>query len=132
MTTQLICLLIGMVLPYIWAGASVPFRSRQFGKVELNQPRVQADQLKDGGARVVGAQANAWEALTLFAAANVGALMGGVDPSGSWALATMIWAAARVGHGVFYLMDIAALRVLSFAIGTGMSIWILVMGLMQQ
>lgn len=131
MTTQLICLLIGMLLPYIWAGVSVPFRSRQFGKVELNEPRVQGDLLVGAGARVVGAQVNAWEALILFTAANVGAMLGGLDPAGHWALAGMIWAAARVGHGVFYLMDIALLRILSFTIGSGMSLWILVMGLMK-
>jgi len=132
MTTQLVCLLIGMLLPYIWAGASIPYRNRQFGKIELNEPRVQGDLLVAGGARVVGAQANAWEALILFTAANVGGLLVGLDPAGYWTLAAMIWAAARVGHGVFYLMDIAPLRILSFAIGTGMSLWIIAMGLMQS
>ena len=131
MTTQLSCLLIGMVLPYIWAFSSLPFRTSQFGKPDLNSPRAQADQLVGAGARAVGAQANAWEALILFAAANLGALLGGVDPGGSWALAAMIWAAARVGHGTFYLMGIAPMRILAFAISAGMSFWILAMGLMQ-
>jgi uncharacterized MAPEG superfamily protein len=120
-----------MVLPYIWAFSSLPFRMRQFGKPDLDSPRVQAGQLVGGGARVVGAQANAWEALILFAAANLGALLGGVEPAGSWALATMIWAAARVGHGAFYLMGIAPMRILAFAISAGMSFWIIAMGLMQ-
>jgi uncharacterized MAPEG superfamily protein len=132
MTTQIVCLLIGMVLPYIWAFSSLPYRLRQFGSVDLGQPRAQADQLTEAGARVVGSQANAWEALILFGAANVGALLGGVDPAGSWTLAAMIWAAARVGHGVFYIMGIAPLRVLAFAISAGMSFWILIMGLLQQ
>jgi len=129
-TTQLVCLLIGMVLPYVWAFSSVPFRLRQFGTLDIGQPRTQADQLTEAGARVVGSQANAWEALILFGAANVGALLGGVDPAGSWALASMIWAAARVGHGAFYMMGIAPLRILAFGISAGMSFWILVMGLM--
>lgn len=132
MTTQLVCLLIGMVLPYIWAFSSLPFRLRQFGTVDLGQPRTQADQLIEAGARVVGSQANAWEALILFGAANIGGLLGGVDPVGNWALAAMIWAAARVGHGVFYMMGIASLRVLAFTISAAMSFWILTMGLMQQ
>lgn len=132
MATQIACLFMGMVLPYIWSFSSLPFRLRQFGSIDLLQPRTQADQLVDAGARIVASQANAWEALILFGAANIGALLGGVDPAGSWALAAMIWAAARVGHGVFYMMGIAPLRVLAFGISAGMSFWILVMGLLQQ
>lgn len=130
MTTQLFCLLIGMILPYVWAFSSLPFRLSQFGKPDIDQPRVQADQLLGAGARVVGAQSNAWEALILFAAGNLGALLGGVEPAGYWALAAMIWAAARVGHGAFYLLGIAPMRILSFGISAGMSFWILTMGLM--
>jgi len=129
MSTVLICLLIGMLLPYVWAFGSVPFRSKQFGKPDLAEPRVQADQLVDGGARVVGAQANAWEALIVFTAANFAAFAVGVDPEGNWTLAAMIWAAARVGHGIFYIMGIAVLRVLAFAIGLGMSFWIMTMAI---
>lgn len=129
MTTQLICLLIGMVLPYIWAFSSLPFRNGQFGKVDLNEPRVQGEQLTGGGARAVGAQGNAWEALIIFTVANVAAITMNVDPQSNWALAAMIWAAARVGHGIFYIMGIAPLRVLSFVISTGMSFWIMIMAL---
>ena len=129
MTTVLICLLIGMILPYVWAFGSVPFRSKQFGKPDLDEPRVQADQLVDGGARAVGAQANAWEALIVFTAANCAAFAMGVDPEGHWTLAAMIWAAARVGHGIFYIMGIAVLRILAFVIGLGMSLWIMTMAI---
>ena len=127
MTTQLICLLIGMILPYIWAFSSLPFRAKQFGKPDLNEPRVQGDLLTGSGARAVGAQANAWEALIIFAVANFGAFVAGVDPLGNWSLAVMIWAAARTGHGIFYIMGIAGLRVLAFVIGLGMSFWIMAM-----
>ena len=129
MTTQLICLLIGMILPYVWAASSLPFRSRQFGRPDINEPRTQAEQLTGAGARAVAAQANAWEALIIFLAANVAAFIAAVDPAGQWSLAVMIWAAARVGHGIFYIMGIAALRVLAFAIATGMAFWIMVMAL---
>jgi uncharacterized MAPEG superfamily protein len=129
MTTQLICLLIGMLLPYIWAFSSLPFRNGQFGKIDLNEPRVQAEQLTGGGARAVGAQSNAWEALIIFSVANFAAFAMNVEPGGQWGLAAMIWAAARVGHGIFYIMGIAPLRVLSFVIATGMSIWIMIMAL---
>ncbi len=129
MTTQLICLFIGMVLPYIWAFSSLPFRNGQFGTVDLNEPRVQAEQLTGGGARAVGAQSNAWEALIIFTVASLSAFVMNVDPQGHWSLAAMIWAAARVGHGIFYIMGIAPLRVLSFLFSTGMSFWIMIMAL---
>ncbi len=127
MTIPLWCLLVGAVLPYIWAGASLPFRSSQFGSPDLKEPRVQGDQLTGGGARAVGAQMNAWEALIVFSAATLAATTAGVDPEGNWSLAAMIWVAARAGHGCFYIADIAPLRVLAFATGLGMSMWIFVM-----
>ena len=131
MTIQLWCLLAGMILPYIWAGSSVPFRNKQFGGIDLNQPRVQAEKLIDTGARVWGAQSNAWEALAIFAVANLAATMAGVDPLGNWSTAALIWLGARILHGVFYMMDIAPLRVLSFATALGMSVWIVSMAIMQ-
>ncbi len=57
MTTPFWCLMIGLILPYVWAGASLPFRSRQFeggkesrlgsaeadvGKTKLEGPGVSA------------------------------------------------------------------------------------------
>jgi len=131
MAIQLWCLLGGILLPYIWAGASVPFRNKQFGTVDLNEPRVQGEQLSEAGARAWGAQANAWEALAVFAVANLAAMMAGVDPAGNWSLAAMIWVAARVSHGVFYIVGIAPLRVASFVGGFGMSGWIIAMAISQ-
>lgn len=129
MNIPLTCLLIAMVLPYVWAFASLPFRSRAFGKPDINEPRVQAERLTGAGARSIGAQANAWEALIVFAVANFAAFFAAVDPAGQWSMAAIIWVGARVGHGLFYIMGLAPLRVLAFAIGTGMSFWIMVMAL---
>lgn len=127
MTIPLWCLLGGALLPYIWAGVSVPFRSKQFGKVDLVQPRLQAADLTDAGAGAWGAQMNAWEALAIYMAASLAAFMQGVDPAGSWATASMVWLGARALHGVFYVVGIAPLRVLCFVIGTVMALWIFFM-----
>ena len=54
MTIPMWCMLVGMFLPYIWAGASVPFRLKQFGDVDIAHPRVQADKLVDAGNGAVG------------------------------------------------------------------------------
>ncbi len=124
------CLFAGVLLPYVWAFASVPFRNRQLGEVDIAQPRVQAQQLTDAGAGAWGAQLNAWEALAVFMAATLAAYMQGLDPSGSWATASLIWVAARFTHGLFYVLNVPVLRVLSFGMGLGMSLWIFVMALL--
>ncbi|XOV83879.1 MAG: MAPEG family protein [bacterium] len=124
------CLFAGVVLPYVWAFVSIPFRSRQLGTVDLAQPRLQAQQLTEGGAGAWGAQCNAWEALAVFMAATLAAYMQGLDPGGSWATASLIWVAARFSHGVFYILNVPVLRVLSFGLGLGMSLWIFVMALL--
>ncbi len=124
MTTILVCWTVGIILPYLWAGASVPFRSRQFGGPDLQTPRVQGDRLTDGGARAVGAQANAWEGLIVFSAANAMAAWAGVDPSGTWSTLAIIWALARLGHGAFYITGVAVARVACFVVGLVSSLWI--------
>lgn len=127
MTIPLWCLLGGVILPYVWAGVSVPFRAKQLGKVDLAQPRVQAGELVDGGAGAWGAQMNQWEAITVFMAANLAAFMQGVDQDGYWATASLVWLAARALHGVFYVLGIAVLRVACFVTGLAMSIWIFIL-----
>ncbi len=129
MTIPLWCLLVGAVLPYIWAGVSVPFRSKQLGEVDLRQPRLQAADLTEGGAGAWGAQMNQWENLSVFTAATLAAFMQGVDPAGSWATASIIWVIARIAHGAFYVAGIPVLRVAGFVAGIAMSIWIFVMAI---
>ena len=130
MTIPLWCLLGGVILPYVWAAASVPFRNKQLGSLDLEQPRLQAAELTAGGAGAWGAQMNQWEALAVFMAATLAAYMQGVDPGGNWALASLIWLAARVAHGTFYVLGNAVLRVAGFVVGTVMSIWIFDMAIL--
>ena len=125
MTIPLWCLLAGVVLPYVWAGVSVPFRNKQLGALDLAQPRLQAAELTAGGAGAWGAQMNQWEAISVFTAATLMAFMQGVDASGAWATASIIWIIARVLHGLFYVMQQAVLRVASFVVSLAMSVWII-------
>ncbi|MBQ74934.1 MAG: hypothetical protein CMQ20_07905 [Gammaproteobacteria bacterium] len=129
MTVQLWCLLIGAMLPYVWHFVSVPFKNKQFGEVDIGEPRAQGMGLVDTGARVWAAQLNAWEALGLFSVANLAAFMAGVDPEGYWSLAAIIWVVARVCHGGFYIAGFGLVRVLCFAVGLGMCLWIFSMAL---
>ena len=99
MTTQIICLLIGCLIPLIWSGAALPYRQRQLGRVDFEQPRVQANSLTGRGASVVGAQMNSWEALILFAVANLCGHFGELDPLGAWSILSIVWVVARLFHG---------------------------------
>ena len=130
MTIPMWCMLAGVMLPYIWAGASIPFRLKQFGTIDLARPRKQGNSLVDGGHGAWGAQFNAWEALSVFAVVNLVAFMAGVDPEGNWSLAAMIWVVGRFFQGVFYVTNIPALRTLSFATAFGMCGWIAAMAIM--
>jgi uncharacterized MAPEG superfamily protein len=118
MTTPFWCLLIGIFLPYVLSGTAVYFKAKQFGSVDNNQPRVQAAALTGTGARAYAAQQNAWEALPVFASSVFVAHLVGAD-AGSSATASVVWVAARILHGIFYVADLAPLRSLSFAIGIG-------------
>lgn len=72
---------------------------------------------------------NQWEAISVFMAATLAAFMQGVDPAGSWATASIVWLAARLLHGIFYVLGMAPLRIASFVTGLGMSVWIFVMAI---
>lgn len=130
MSIPLLCLLGGVVLPYIWAGVSVPFRNKQLGGVDLAQPRLQAALLTEGGAGAWGAQMNQWEALAVFTAAHVAAFIQGLPVDGVWTSASLVWLAARILHGLFYVVGQAPLRVMAFVVSLLCSVWIFVAALL--
>lgn len=118
MTTPLWCLFIVSLIPFVLAGVGGYHRTKQFGRVDNNEPREQAAKLEGAGARATAAQANAWEALALFTAAvSVNHFAGG-DP-GSAAIAAVVFVVARVLHPICYLADIATARSLVFLVGLG-------------
>ena len=129
MTIQIICLLIGAVLPYLWFSMSLRYIKVELGSIDLDAPRQQAARLTGAGARAKDAQHSAWEALILFGVANAAALMAGVEPTGYWSLAAPLWVAARLLHGAFHLAGMALARGLSSVIGLAMSLWIFVLAL---
>ena len=53
MATQIVCLLIGFLLPYLWAGVTGRHRKRQFGSIDLHEPRAQARQLSSAGVQAL-------------------------------------------------------------------------------
>jgi uncharacterized MAPEG superfamily protein len=117
---------MAIFLPYLWAGVSVYYKKQQFGSIDANHPRAQAAALEGAGARANAAQLNAWEALPVFVAAVMVAHLAGADP-GTSATAAILFIAVRLLHGVFYVMNLAPLRSLSFLVGFGACVWLFVL-----
>lgn len=126
MTTPLWCLLIATFLPFVWSIVGNVFRQRQFGRIDNHHPRLQQAQLTGIGARSMAAQQNAWEALAMFTPAVLVAHLNGAT-AGQAALAAMLFIAARILHGIFYLADIDWLRSLIWVVGVGAVIWLFVL-----
>jgi uncharacterized MAPEG superfamily protein len=126
MTIPLWCLLIATFLPFPWTFIAAWLRQRQFGVIDNHSPRQQQAQLSGAGARAVAAHQNAWEALAMFTAAVLTAHVNGAT-TGQAATAAMLFIAARIFHGVFYLADLDKLRSLAFAVGAGAVVWLFVL-----
>lgn len=114
-----LALIVAALMPTVLAFAAGYWRTRQFKSFDNHLPRLQQAQMTGAGARALGAQANAWEALMTYAAAVLVIQASGLNPH---ALATAAWVflVCRVLHAIFYLTDQAALRSLSYfgAIGS--------------
>ena len=126
MTIPLWCLVIATFLPLVWAMAGQGFRYRQFGELDNSHPRLQQSQLTGAGARALAAQQNAWEALAMFTPAVVIEHFNGAT-TGHAATAAMLFIAARIFHGCFYIAELSSLRSLSWGVGTGAVIWLFVL-----
>lgn len=103
-------------LPYVFALSAMGPRKSQQGYVDLNQPRVQAAKLTGFGARLVGTQYNAWEALALYSACVFTAFASGADLH-ALDMYAWIFLGARIVHAVSYLADYPMIRI--SALGTG-------------
>ena len=68
-----------------------------------------------------------WELLTVFGAANLAALAAGVEPTAGWSLASPLWVAAALMHGLFSLMGLYAARIAALATALALSGWIFTM-----
>lgn len=96
-------------MPILLSWVGVYFRVKQFGKLDNNYPRVQQAQLSGIGARVQGAQMNAWEALIIYTMVNFIALASGLDMN-SLNKVAIAFAMLRVLHAVFYIANLAWFR----------------------
>ena len=128
MNLPIATLLICCVLPLVWAWVSSYYRYSQFGGIDNKEPRIQCEKLTGAGARAVAAQANAWEALAVYAAALLAVTASGVSAE-QYSYLLWIFIAARVAHGVTYLINQDIIRSLSFIVGYGICIYMFVLAL---
>ncbi len=128
MTTVLICLAIGVLIPHALAGIGGYLRVRQLGSLDNHNPRQQALQATGAAQRALAAQSNAWEQLAVFTAAVVSAAITDANP-GTAANLAIAWVAFRVMHAVCYLADWASARTGVFLGGVVCAIWLFFLGL---
>jgi uncharacterized MAPEG superfamily protein len=109
-------LLVAALLPYIWFGLAAPLRKQELGTLDANHPRLDEVKQTGRGARAMGAHKNAFEALGVWAPAVLAAHA--TNPQSTLAPTIAIaWMAVRFLHGVTYVIGIAPLRTLLFAVG---------------
>jgi uncharacterized MAPEG superfamily protein len=117
------CILVAAILPYLWYSVA----RATAGRVDNHDPRLGMAQLAEGRARRANsAQYNAFEAFAAFAAAVLMAQFAGIDPARISQLA-IAFVVLRVLHGVFYILDIHALRSLAWAGGFACVAWLMVL-----
>lgn len=123
MTTPFTCLLIAVLIPYVLSTIGGYLRVKQFGSLDNKNPRAQAAQLEGVGARVAAAQANAWEALPVFASAVFVAHLSGVTPVAA-TTPSIVFVLARIVHPIVYAANLDILRSLVFLVGLASCLWL--------
>ncbi|MAT52612.1 MAG: hypothetical protein CMK32_15645 [Porticoccaceae bacterium] len=115
MTPAYTCVLIAVILPFIWAAiAKRPFFKAQ--NYDNNAPRQLLETLEGAYKRANWAQQNAFEALPGFIGGVVIAQLAGVAPAMINTLA-VIFIVARIAHGILYIKDMATARSLAWTVG---------------
>ncbi|WP_454832742.1 MAPEG family protein [Pseudoxanthomonas wuyuanensis] len=117
------CILIAALLPYLWVSIA-----KQSGERYNNRdPRGwQARQNNPRSHRANAAQLNGFESFPAFVAGVLMAQLAGVAP-GTISTVAIVFVAARILHGIFYLADRHALRSLAWLVGFAAALSLIVM-----
>jgi uncharacterized MAPEG superfamily protein len=113
MTIAYWCVLAVILLPYVWFGV---FASRVGAARDNNQPRAVMASAEGPAQRALGAHQNSFEVSIGFIAAVIIAELAHA-PQGRIDLLALIFVAARILYGVFYLAGMGSLRSLAFGVG---------------
>ncbi|WP_440054669.1 MAPEG family protein [Pseudoalteromonas sp. T1lg65] len=120
MTTLIICAIIAILLPY-FAKVPVALAMQKQGGYDNKYPRAQQQTLTGLGARALAAHQNCFESLTVFAVALAVVF-------GSQTFTALVqWLAighiiARAFYCVFYWVNLDILRSITWVIGLGCAI----------
>lgn len=96
------CVMAVIVLPYLLATYGLYYRQKTFGRVDNDNPRMQAAGLEGAGARIYAAQQNAWENAILFIGTVMVNQLAGGDPQQA-ALPATIFVGLRLCHPISYI-----------------------------
>jgi len=123
-----LCLLFAALMVLFTKVPVALAQAREQGGYDNRHPRAQQSKLTGFGARALAAHQNMIEAFPLFAAGVLLALWAGAD--GSWTtLLSVLFIAARVAYTILYLGDFNVLRSLSWGVGYGASIGLMVLAI---
>ena len=129
-TVAIICLIFAALMIAITEFPVALARKKQDGAYDNRNPRLQQARLTGYGARALGAHQNTIEAFPVFAAGVLLAIMAGVD-TGWLTFLVLLFTGARLVYLACYLADIHLLRSLSWMVGFGASIALMLMSLFQ-
>lgn len=123
-------LFVVALLPMVLACVGGYLRSKQPEGFDNQHPRQQQAQLTGMAARVLAAQKNAWEALTLYTAASVLAYVSGIYLD-TLAYPATLFLLSRLLHPVFYAFNMDKLRSLVFTVGLLATLYMLIMSMIH-
>ena len=112
-----------LIVTFLLAALGDLLRVKEFGKFDNNYPRVQTGNLTGVGSRVWAAQQNSWEAIMMYVPSVIVAHLVGVD-SEQAAIAAIVFCVARFCHALFYVINIGALRSISYFVAFGCCLWL--------
>jgi uncharacterized MAPEG superfamily protein len=125
MATALWVLLAAMLMPVICGG--IAKFSGGDDRYDNANPREWLARRTGYQARANAAQANSWEALATYIAGLAAAFIGGVDPA-SVGLIASIFLVSRIAYVACYVADLATLRSLTWLVGFGSCVCLIVIG----
>ena len=112
-------------LPIVWSIIGGVQRARAEGGFDNNNPPRQAATLSGMGERANAAHQNAWEALMMSTPVMIATLTGAAAAAKT--TTGIVFCVARTLHGILYCMDLASLRSLSWFVGLGATIYLIVL-----
>ncbi len=128
MTVSTVCLILSALMILVTKAPVALAQSKEGRGYDNRNPRVQQTRLTGFGARALAAHQNMIEAFPIFAAGLLLALVAGVQ--GQWVgILAIVFVVARIVYSICYWADIHMLRSLSWGVGFGASIALMVLPL---